>query len=290
MPETQPRIYKFLLMFLPVGVVIGTIVFMVMYFYMEREEKRDHAVIASYGLRLGDLEDMVGKFTDRIGLRDHATPEGRRGLKRAASMIEGRLGPQNVGYPVEKGPGMAIDGLLWKSLWVDLRGENNPDEVVLAAVSYAGAGELADAHCVSTLVMLASSMAREKPAKTIRFVFLPLNQTPEEQNRWLLDRCIGSGETCAGIVSLKTMTARPEAGGGEWEVVAPREIDQRWWKYVSQSGPTPEPASSPSASPTVWVSASVFSSQAWEGRKEGQLQQTLEVARKVEKWLRRAAR
>jgi len=286
MSESQPRIYKFLLMVLPVGVVIGTIVFMFMYFYMEREEERNHSVIASYGLRFDDLEDMVGKFTDRIGVRDHATAEGRRGLKRAASMIEGRLGPQNVGYPVKKGEGVAIDGLLWKSLWVDLRGESSPDEVVLATVSYAGAGEVADANCVSTLMMLASSMARDQPSKTIRFVFLPMDQSPKEQNKWLLARCLAPGETCAGILGLKTMDRKPQAGGSDWEVVAPGEEDQRWWLYLSQDGSMP---SHDNALASVWVSTSVFSELAWKDRKNDRLYQTLKIAKELESWLRRAA-
>ena len=65
--NSSPRIYKILLMVLPVGVVLGTIIFMFMYFYLEREDEKNHAVIVSHGLRVSDLEDMVGKFTSRIG-------------------------------------------------------------------------------------------------------------------------------------------------------------------------------------------------------------------------------
>ena len=66
--DSSPRIYKILLMVLPVGVVLGTIIFMFMYFYLEREDEKNHAVIVSHGLRVSDLEDMVDKFTSRIGL------------------------------------------------------------------------------------------------------------------------------------------------------------------------------------------------------------------------------
>jgi hypothetical protein len=111
----SPRIYKILLMILPVGVVIGTIIFMFMYFYLEREDEKNHAVIVSHGLRVSDLEDMVDKFADRIGQRNIESEQGRVGLRRAASMIEGRLGPQNVGYPVVKSEGKAAHGFLWKS-------------------------------------------------------------------------------------------------------------------------------------------------------------------------------
>lgn len=271
-------------MFLPVGVVVGTIVFMFMYFYMEREDEREHSVIASYGLRVDDLDDMVLKFTDRIGVRDYQTDAGQRGLRRAASMIEGRLGPQNVGYPVKKGDGEAIAELQLKSLWVDLLGSSASEQIVIAAVSYAGSGEIADTNCVSTLMMLASSMAREKPAKTIRFVFLPLDQDPELQNRWLLTHCIGRGESCVGIVGIKTMDTTPEAGGDDWEVVFPSEQDKKWWGYLSQQGDAP--MESPCS---VWVSSSIYSSEAWQDRRGDRLDRTITLTAQIEDWLRRAA-
>ena len=65
-------------MVLPVGVVLGTIIFMFMYFYLEREDEKNHAVIVSHGLRVSDLEDMVGKFTRRIG--DGKSRRKREGL------------------------------------------------------------------------------------------------------------------------------------------------------------------------------------------------------------------
>ena len=79
--RSSPRIYKILLMILPVGVVVGTIIFMFMYFYLEREDEKNHAVIVSHGLRVSDLEDMVDKFTSRIGEREIETEAGRAGLR-----------------------------------------------------------------------------------------------------------------------------------------------------------------------------------------------------------------
>lgn len=288
MPEASPRFYKVMIMLLPVGVVIGTIVFMFAYFYMEREDDRKHAVIASYGLRMDDLDDMVSKFSDRIGERNHTSEAGRKGLKQAASMIEGRLGPQNVGYNVSKGEGEAIGGLLWKSLWVDLRGSASPEEVVLVAVSYSGEGKDADANCVSSVMMLASSMAREKSAKTLRFVFLPLALTMEQQNQWLVERCLQKGETCVGIVGFQTMKTAPSAGGEEWESQTPTSQDEQWWKYLSQGGVKSDSAGE-GAVPSLWLSASVYSFEAWQGRRYDRLNRTIQLAGDAEKWLRRAA-
>ena len=271
-------------MILPVGVVIGTIIFMFMYFYNERRDEQERTVIGSHEIRVDDLDDMVGKFTDWIGSRDVDTEQGRNGLKSAASMIEGRLGPQNLGLKVEKGPGEAKYGLLWKSLWVDVRGQSSPDKVVIAAVSFSGVGEVADANVVSTMVMLAASMARDENSKTVRFVFLPLKRNPTEQNKWLLENCIQKGEVCDGIIGVGLMETDPEVGGEVWQVVTGSGGNQEWWKFLRQEATRPE-----GDGHSVWITHSVFSSKAWKKRKNERLESTLPVASQLASWLRRAA-
>ncbi|WP_227021471.1 hypothetical protein [Oceaniferula marina] len=281
MSEHSPRKYKIMLMILPVGVVIGTIVFMVAYFKMERDEERQRAVIASYGLRVEDLSDMVGKLTDRIGPRDHGSESGRRGMKQASAMIEGRLGPQNVGYKVEKGGGEAIGEWQWKSLWVDIEGRSAPEEVIIVAASYAGEGQDADATCLSTVVMLASAMARKEPARTLRFVFLPIAQSPNLQNQWILKHCLGADEQCVGILGLQTMDEAPTAGGDEWQLWAPDDRDRVWWDVLrGRSSGAPEISGA-----SVWLGASVFSPQAWQDRRHDRLQRTVSLASELQSWL-----
>ena len=282
----SPRIYKILLMILPVGVVIGTIIFMFMYFYLEREEEKNHAVIASHGLRVSDLEDMVDKFTNRIGKRNIESEQGRAGLRRAASMIEGRLGPQNVGYPVLKSEGKAAYGFLWKSLSVEILGERDPDEVVFAVVSYAGDGNDADANTVSTLIMLASSMARENPARTIRFVFTPLNASPEEQNQWLMERCLKPGEICFGIIGIQTMAAMPSAAGSAWQADVKSPNDIAWWNALKDDGA--ELSSNSNGVASVWLTHPAFSAQTWIDSRGRRLDSTLSVAQDLRKWLVKA--
>ena len=285
--NSSPRIYKILLMVLPVGVVLGTIIFMFMYFYLEREDEKNHAVIVSHGLRVSDLEDMVGKFTSRIGLREIETEAGRAGLLRAASMIEGRLGPQNVGYPVRRSEGEAAHGLLWKNLSVEILGEEKPQEVIFAAVSYAGAGEDADANTVSTMMMLASSMAREKPARTIRFVFMPFNEAPHDQNQWLLTRCLKSGESCSGIIGLQAMGEIPSAGGEAWQMNSSSPIDIAWWNSLREGSSAMK--STGGVVPSVWLTHPVYSSQTWTGNKDLRLDRTLIAAQDLRKWLLKAS-
>ena len=282
--SSEPRLYKVLLMVLPVGVVVGTVVFMFMYFYLEDKEEQKRAVIASHAARSGDLEDMVLKFVERIGERDGETEQGRIGLRSAASMIEGRLGPQNVGYRVSKCEGVAAHGLLWKSLSVEIRGEKNPDEVVFAAVCFAGPGEDADANTVSTLMMLASAMALEKPARTIRFVFLPMALSAAEQNRWLVSRCLNSNESCVAIIGLHTMMSSPEAGQSAWQISPDRPESEEWWEALSMGQDARNPPRNEPA-PSVWLSHPVFSSQTWQGKLNQRLQYTMEVIQEIRRWL-----
>ena len=223
----SPRIYKFAIMVLPVGVVIGTIVFMWMYYAKHKDGGNEQKVIVASGIRISALQDMVGKFTDLIGVRSIETEQGRSGIRRASSTIEGRLGPQNLGLKVVKGKGLEAHERLWKSLWVDIRGSDKQQEVVIAAVSFAGAGGVADANTASTMMMLASALADEKPSRTIRVVFLPVDRSPAEQNRWLKDYCLQEGESCVGIVGLQLMDRAPEAGGEDWIATAPAPADAR---------------------------------------------------------------
>jgi len=284
MSDSSPKRYKVMLMILPVGVVLGTIIFMYMYFHNERREEQNHAVIGAHGLRVSDLDDMVEKFADRIGVREVDSEEGRAGLKSAASMIEGRLGPQNMGFLVRKDDGEARHGLLWKSLWVDVRGQKSPERVIIAAVSFAGSTEVADANATSTLMMLASSMARDKLGRTIRFVFLPMDQSSAEQNRWLIQRCLAKNEVCDGIIGIQAMQAKPEVTGGAWQVETSSGADEAWWAFLKDGAVRPE-----GAVKSVWITHPVFSAQAWEGQRSRRLEKTMIVAGKITSWLRKAA-
>lgn len=285
MSETRPpRIYKIAIMILPIGVVIGTVVFMWAYFVKHQDKTNEQSVIVATGIRMADLQDMVMKFTGSIGPRTIHTESGRTGLRRAASMIEGRLGPQNLGLIVRKDGGVAAHDRLWQSLWVDVRGIDKQDEVVFAAVSYAGPGEVTDANTVSTVMMLASSLAKEKPARTIRLVFLPIDRSPAEQNRWLLDNCLQDGEKCAGIIGLHVMDGEPKAGAEDWLVTAPTTADQAWWAFLSKGD-----SYSSGGTPSVWLTHAVYSLGAWQDRKEERLKATLAAAQEIRGWLMKAA-
>lgn len=273
--EPNP-IYKILIMVLPVGVVLGTIIFMYMYFYLERQEDKKQSIIVSREMKVTELDLLVEKFSDRIGLRDLDTEQGRNGLLRAGSMIRGGLGPQNLGLKVTQGEGKAAHGLLWRSLSVDIKGDTFPEEVVVAAVSYSGEGEISDANTVSTMVMLVNSMARKKSGKTIRFVFLPLRNSGFSSFKKQALEVIGSDEKLAGYIALDTMEGMPDLLGQGWvdletksavEIGVTQEIKRGEVKSFS-------------------LTHSVYSADAWQGNRGGRLASTLRLAQELKQLLR----
>jgi len=282
--DRSPRIYKVLIMILPVGVVIGTIVFMWMYFAKHQEESNEQNVIVATGIRISDLEDMVRKFTVLIGLRTSETEEGRIGLRQAAATIEGRLGPKNLGLMVRKDSGEAAHELLFKSLWVDIRGQERAKEIVFMAVSYAGEGEVADSNTVATVMMLASSLANEKPSRTIRFVFLPFDRSPADQKSWLRERCLSDDESCVAIIGLKTMQQAPQISADSWQMVNTDSKAKLWWESVKMGGVLDTDM------PNVWITHPVYAADAWHNKKDERLKATIGVTQEIRGWLYTVAR
>ena len=139
----------------------------------------------------------------------------------------------------------------------------------------------ADANTVSTMMMLASSMAREKPARTIRFVFMPYNDAAQDQNQWLLTRCLKSGESCSGIIGLQTMGEMPSAGDSAWQMQTKSPVDIAWWNSLTEGSSAME--SRNGVVPSAWLTHPVYSSQTWIGNRDLRLERTLIAAQDLRK-------
>jgi hypothetical protein len=119
------------------------------------------------------LEDDLKKIVEVIGERNASSESAAAGLSRAASMIEGLLGPSNTGYAVRqtKGP------LKWPLLQVTLTGKNPEAPPVWVLTSYdsrvGSRGAEANATGLAATLAAAQALARDKPLVSIHFVFLP---------------------------------------------------------------------------------------------------------------------
>jgi hypothetical protein len=136
-------------------------------------------------------------------------------------------------------------------------------------------------------MMLASSMAREKPSRTIRFVFTPFDDSSNEHDLWLLTQCLKPGESCSGIIGLKAMDEMPSTGDADWQISTNSPQDLAWWNSILSDEVSLKQDNG--IVPTVWLTHTVFSSKTWVDQRAQRLESTLNPAQELRKWLVKAS-
>ena len=178
--ETEPRRDRrvvLLLWILPLWLVVSSLGGL--WFYLRKQEsaKEDEQARFTTGVSEAGLRDDVGKFLRFVGERHSASSEGVQGLKRAAAMIEGSLGPGNAGYLVERVAGPSLPAGRWPLLVVKVKGsdEDLPPLWVMAGYDArpGSPGAEANATGVASVLAAAHAMASELPRRPVRFAFLP---------------------------------------------------------------------------------------------------------------------
>jgi hypothetical protein len=172
-PSRRPRWVVLLLVLLPlwlVGSGIGA-----MWYYFHREKKQALVEQERFARNVSTplLADDLRKIVEVIGERNASSDSARQNLSRAASMIEGLLGPTNTGYAVRRTSGPAA----WPLLQVTLTGTDPQAPAVWVLTTYdsrAGSrGAEANATGLAATLAAAQSLARDKPKVSVHFVFLP---------------------------------------------------------------------------------------------------------------------
>lgn len=119
------------------------------------------------------LEDDVRKLTHLVGERNTTSQSAAKNLTRAAAMIEGSLGPSNIGYVVTRTPGPAE----WPLIHVRILGKNTDEPAVWIVGAYdsrqSSPGAEANATGVAAIMAAAQALAAETPERNIHFAFLP---------------------------------------------------------------------------------------------------------------------
>jgi hypothetical protein len=125
------------------------------------------------------LADDLRKLVEVIGERHASGQNAAKNLTRAASMIEGLLGPANTGYTVRRVPGPAA----WPILHATLRGTNPAAPAVWVLASYdsrpGSPGVEANATGLAATLAAAQAMADDPLAASVHFVFLPHANDPD---------------------------------------------------------------------------------------------------------------
>ena len=163
-----PWIWKAAIVFLPTGLAISAAIAMWM---KVSGGTNDEMVKLNYLASEFDsksLRDATSKLEDLVGERGYVGESSQIGLRRAAALIEGTVGPNNLGYKVESDKGLTKEGRIWKNYWIDGK-EKGGGGVVLLWADYSRMEESAS---VSALLSLAEWMRGRDFEKKIRVAFL----------------------------------------------------------------------------------------------------------------------
>lgn len=202
----KSRVVRVLLWLVPVWLLLSAVGGIWMYFDAQKKQARKESLKFARSISTASMEGNLKILREFVGVRKRGAQDGI-GLTRAASWIEGELGPSNTGYQWQKIAGPAQ----WPLLHTTLQGteEHAPPVWIVAAYDSSNipsddpfggridpaftAGFDADMHADETLAALvaaAQSLAGEQQAATLHFVFVPHGHPPSIEVEATLQRLI----------------------------------------------------------------------------------------------------
>jgi hypothetical protein len=213
-PETtdprRPRWVTALLVILPLWLIASGIGAMWYYFIHEEKMERESQTRFARAVSEPMLADDLDKIVTLIGERNTTTEAAGIGLMRAASMIEGTLGPSNTGYKVRR----ERTDTSWPMLVVTLEGRARAAPALWVVTSYdsppGSAGAEANASGVAATLAAAQAVANDQPAINIHFAFLPHANDPSSpvfETTERLTRLMGDPSSVATVLSVEAMGA-----------------------------------------------------------------------------------
>lgn len=168
------------------------------------------------------LEDDFYKLAQIVGPRNVTTKEGRRGLNRAAAMIEGALGASNAGYRVVKTPGPKTAESSWPIISAISPGTG---EIVWMVVGYdtalGEAGVVANSASIAAILAVAQELAGEELNKPLGFMFLP-----HVMGGPVAATVAETAEVIAAADAVIVVGSMAEGGHLEVSASAPEQIDR----------------------------------------------------------------
>jgi hypothetical protein len=169
-----PRLIRYLILGLPIGLIITSIIAMVIYFRLEeRDRARSGRPVTRQPVDRAELASQVRMLGETIGERHAGKPDR---LRMAAKFIVSSLGSANFGFKptIET---FASGGQEFSNLILELTGTSDSrwGEVIIVGAHYdspAGSpGANANATGVAAVMSLARAFAGTAHERTLRFVF-----------------------------------------------------------------------------------------------------------------------
>ncbi|MCB1096389.1 MAG: M28 family peptidase [Verrucomicrobiae bacterium] len=220
---SQPKLFRFLLVGLPVGLGITVIIALVLY-YTEPGRNgpdRDDALRFATPVTEADLNSAVTRLSETVGPRSlSAEPEA---AVRARKFVQSSLGAENMGYNVDVFP-RKIGEVECPSVIAVLPGKGRSQEAVVVAAPYTssigspGAGRSASG--IAAMVSIARALTGAEFQRTIQFVAYAAEVA--EPARLDLTGAIRASENYTNVAVLNfSSLVFPKRDGGIWEVEVP---------------------------------------------------------------------
>ncbi|MGE9268504.1 MAG: hypothetical protein ACQKBY_10435 [Verrucomicrobiales bacterium] len=172
--------YPLILTFVPAFLLVSVAVSMWIYIQKPGEEKigplEGVVLLEEVADDLHKLSEYVGK----PGLEDEA---GRSALRSVTAMVDGALGPENLGYEVHRTRGIGREGLLWPTLWLEVGGSEQGKAQDVMAVPQDDEGS-----AVAFAMALAKHLAGRLSGGRVVLVFYPPVFSEEDLRAELAER------------------------------------------------------------------------------------------------------
>lgn len=208
----HPRWVGLLLVILPLWLVVSGGA--AMWYFLQRDKKLETAEQQRFSRSVSTtaLADDVRKLVEIVGERNSASEKAAKNLSRAAAMIEGSLGPSNIGFAVDRVPGPEA----WPLLHVSITGADPEAPAVWITCDYdsrpGSPGAEANATGVAAILAAAQALAGEKPPVSVHFVFLPHGNDPDSP----IVETAGKFSELAGKPSAVLCVEAMGSGGELW--------------------------------------------------------------------------
>jgi hypothetical protein len=167
---------KFIIVAVPVWLMVSGGIGLWLHFRAADQKERDNRLTYQKQINATSVIDDFKKITDVIGARHVASEQGRAGLTRMAAMIEGSLGPSNMGYQVIKHQGPLIEEVNFPLIEVAVMPKISATSLWVVVPYDAPADEARGAAAASSLAVsfaVAQALVAKELPTNIHFLFVP---------------------------------------------------------------------------------------------------------------------
>lgn len=179
----------------------------------------------------GSLKDSTVKLRDFIGERDFESEDGQKRMQMAVALVQGTLGPNNLGYEVREGESFRRGGRIWKNYWVDSSSGAERGVVVVCSYSNQQTG-------VAACLSVAEWMRGREFSRAVRVIFLAGDEAVGRMSVGEEAEILVVGELGGGTAGVNFFE-REVAGRRVWQAAPeggsfPRDEEVGWVAFEEQ--------------------------------------------------------